>query len=98
MISCIFQGIFEKTPVLKISDDSRKSVFGRVLFKQLELSNLSHTTILKTDSIANVSCVSRIFKIAMRTSVMESFVSKVSREISAYYNSVENSIMCIFFF
>ena len=38
---CIFQGMFGKTSVLKISEDCQKNVFGKVLFKQFELSNLS---------------------------------------------------------
>ena len=53
--SCIFQGKFGKTPVLKISEDSQKNVFGKVHFKQFELPNLSPITIWKTDSITNVS-------------------------------------------
>ena len=50
-----FLGIFGKTPVLKISEDSQKNVFGKVLFKQFDLSILSPITLLKTDSIKNVS-------------------------------------------
>ena len=48
--------MFGKSPVLKISEDSQKSVFGKNLFKQFDLSNLLPITILKTDSITNVSC------------------------------------------
>ena len=32
--SCIFERMFRKTPVFKISEDSLKNFFGKVLFKQ----------------------------------------------------------------
>ena len=40
--------------------------------------------------------ISRIFKTAVRTSLMKRFLSKVAREVSSYYNSVENSVTWIF--
>ena len=40
--------------------------------------------------------ISRIFKTAVRISLMKRFLSKVAREVSAYYNSVENSVTWIF--
>ena len=33
IISCMFHGMFRKTPVLKISEDSQKNIFDKVLFK-----------------------------------------------------------------
>ena len=87
-ISCIFQRIFRKTPVLKISDDSQKKSLIKFFFKQFKLSNLSPTTIPKTDSITNVFVsVLRIFKIAMSASRGET-TSKLACEISAFYNFV----------
>ena len=82
--------MFGKIPVLKISEDSQKNIFGKVLFKQFKLSNLSSITILKTDSITNVS-FECFFKIAMRASCGET-TSKVACEISAFYDFVKNSI------
>ena len=39
--------------------------------------------------------VPRIFKIAGKASVVESLFSKVTGEISTFYNSFENSVACI---
>ena len=49
--TCIFQGMFGKTPILEISEDSQKNIFGKVLFKEFKLFKLSLITIPKTDSI-----------------------------------------------
>ena len=53
-----FSGDVWKTPVLKISGDSKKNLFGVVFLKQFEQSNVSPITILKTDSIVNISAES----------------------------------------
>ena len=50
-----FSGDVWKTPVLKISEDSKKTLFGGVLLKQFEETIVSPITILKTDSIVNNS-------------------------------------------
>ena len=50
-----FSGDVWKTPILKISEDSKKTLFGGVLLKQFEESIVSPITILKTDSIVNNS-------------------------------------------
>ena len=47
--------MLKKTPILKISEDSKKTLFGGVLLKQFEESIVSPITILKTDSIVNNS-------------------------------------------
>lgn len=56
--SCMFQGMFEKTPVLKVLEDSQENFCSRVesLFEQFKLSNVQPVTILKAYSTANVFC------------------------------------------
>ena len=74
----------------------REYLENLLFWKFSELSNLSCKTVPKTDYIANVSCVTRILKIAMRASVVKPFFSKVvACKISAFYNSLKNSIRCI---
>ena len=51
----IFQGIFEKNLLFKVSKNSQENVFNGVPFKQYELSSLVPITILKTDFTVNVS-------------------------------------------
>ena len=81
-----------KTLRLKISEDSQKTAFGKVLFKQIEMSNLSPVLNRKlTPSQMFLVSVPRIFKIAMRASCGET-TSKVAYEIFALDNFVENSI------
>ena len=43
--------MFGKTPILEISEDSQKNIFGKVLSKEFKLFKLSLITIPKTDSI-----------------------------------------------
>ena len=87
--------------ILMLIKKSRHGFFRECLenllsWKFSELSNLFCKTVLKTDYIANVSCVTRILKIAMRASVVKPFFSKVvACKISAFYNSLKNSIRCI---
>lgn len=42
--------------------------------------------------------VTKIFKIFRKLTVVKSFFSKVKGEISAFYNSLENSVRCISMF
>ena len=80
------QKIPRKTSVVEFCvSDSSSPVYHLQLYRKL------------TPSQMFLLSVSRTFKIYMRTSVMKPFFLKVTCEISAYCNSVENSITNIFF-
>ena len=68
-----------KTAVKKVLDNYQKNVFGSVPFKKFELSNPPIYNYRKTDSPANISfAFFENFKIGLRTSVVESHLSKVT--------------------
>ena len=82
---------FSEYVLEKFLENSIKNVFSRVSFKQFELPNLLPMTMLKTDSSVNVYCL-QFFRVTKKASVEESIFGKVMGEISALYNSVENSV------
>ena len=82
--------MFVKTLVLKVSENSQKIDFRRILFKQFKLSKLPKI-ILKNYCTADFPCeCSKNFQ-----NCKIDFFSKVTGEISGFHNSVENVITCI---
>ena len=72
--------MFRKTAVLKVLEKSQKNFFSSVPLKRFELSNLP---------TYNYTEIWPIFKIAGSASVVESWFSEVTGEISALWISVK---------
>lgn len=88
----IFQGVFRKTFVLKFLEISQKSKFNcRVPFNQFSLFKLPPILFWKfTPQQIFLASVLRVFKIAGRLSLAESFFSEVAKGISAFCEYVGN--------
>ena len=87
--------MFRKTPVFKISEDTQKIVFGKVLLSSSSCL-IYHQKLywILTPSQMFLLSVPRIFRIVMRASCGET-TSEVVCEISAFYNFLEISITSI---
>lgn len=95
--SCIFQRMFRKTHVLKISADSQKNVFVKFFLSSLSCW-IHHLYIYwKLNPSQMFVTVSRIFKIAIRVSCGETN-SKVAWEFFAFYNFAKYSIILLLVF
>ena len=95
--SCIFQSMFRKTHVLKISADSQRNVFVKFFLSSLSCW-IHHLYIYwKLNPSQMFVTVSRISKIAIRVSCGETN-SKVAWEFFAFYNFAKYSIILLLVF